>query len=82
MRYVKFWLVGNEAGDNLTSVRGQSLESEDRYEIDRDGDNWRCLRVVPSESDESWGFELVKGDASLFDCMIAAENDAKEIANV
>lgn len=82
MRYVKFWLVGDDDGKRLESVRGQSLESEDRYEIVREEDGWRCLRVVPNLADEGWGFEPIKKYGTLFDCMIAAENDAKEIANV
>lgn len=77
-RYVQFWLVGDWESGELVSVRGQSTETDDRYEFSQDDGVWSASVVVDMAAGD-WGFMRV-ASGTLFECMVAVEKHAKACA--
>lgn len=81
MRHIRFWLTGTYPEDQITGVRGQVVDSDQLYEITLKDGKWSCWRWIYFVTDpDGWSYKQVPADDDLFSCMVAAENDAKAIA--
>lgn len=84
MRYVRFWLTAPYKSNELTAIRGQwgeTGEEPELYEIYEKDGVWKCLRWLHLVTDpDAHAFKEIASTADCFSCMVAAENDAKQLA--
>lgn len=84
MRYVRFWLTSAGRTEELVSIRGQYGQTEDDpqlYEISHRDGVWKCLKWIYLETDpDAHAFQEIESAADCFSCMVAAELDARKMA--